>query len=217
MAAVVTAFGWSACVRFGYDYHTRVFNAEREDPGLIGLPTDDADATRAYLRTLRFIAQPRISTVTCHNGASVRLEIYPEERSHLLDPRHAAEQGRIVARMVNRGATECNDLRLARGDTAYWWMGPDRRYPLTTNFYRIEARGGVQHLAMTRETLVNPEMGIRAPNARISLFLKHPSGSRVGDDGDGGAIRFMHLSTWIECLGACCESAGVTAVESGSG
>jgi hypothetical protein len=177
-----------------------------EDPGLAGYPSEDTGATRAYLATLTFTASPRVSAVTCDSGATTTLRVYPEVRSHRLDTTSAKLRGHIVARVVNAGPSRCDTLRLSPGDTAYWWMGPDRGYTLTTAFWRIPSSGSVIRLAHTGRTRINAEAVRDDPDARIGEGLMHPVPIRPPDDGDGGTLRFMHLSTWIACLGACCES-----------
>lgn len=186
-------------------------NPQVQDPGLPGLPSDDPDATRAYLATLRFVPAAKVSTITCDSGGvTVPILIQPETRSHNLDPRHAAVRGRIVARVVNGGTGRCSTLKLSPGDTAYWWMGPHGQYPLTTVFWRIPARGRVGALAKTGPTLVFGEPQRSEPDARISPVLVHPI---PGEGGDGGWSRFTHNSTWIACLGACCESNNLVSTE----
>jgi hypothetical protein len=180
-------------------------------PGLVGLPDAHPDATRAYLATLHFTGGAKRSVVNCHATATpVNIDIYPETRSHHVDPVQAALKGRIMARIVNAGPSACPDLGLAVGDTAYWWMGANRGFPLTTDFYRIPGIGAVTHLAKTGQTLVFSDSARTYPDARISTYPAHP-----GDgDGDGGFDRrlFGHNSSWIACLGGCCESAGVEAI-----
>lgn len=130
------------------------------------------------------------------------LRINPEVRSHILNPRHAATRGRVVARVVNDGPGLCQALQLAQGDTAYWWMGPTVTAPLKTVFWRIPSSGPVVPVAKTAPTLVFGEPQHLVPNARISELIMHP----VRDEGDGGWGLFGHNSTWIACLGGCCES-----------
>jgi hypothetical protein len=185
-------------------------DASTQDPGLPGLPSDDPDATRQYLTSLRFVPVARISNITCDNGNAVRLQIYPEVRSHNLDPLQAALRGRIVARVVNGGGSYCDTLKLAPGETAYWWMGHYGPHPLTTVFWRIPPSGAVDSLAKTGPTFTFREARRLGPDARISDQLVHPM---PRDDGDGGALAFAHNSTWIACLGACCESNGLVAVQ----
>ena len=207
-----SALVWSACTKV---IDTGISDPSREDPGLAGLPTENPTATRTYLATLRFTPDARLSTITCDSGATpVTLRIYPEVRSHQLDTTHAKLRGRIVARVVNAGSARCAVLRLSPNDTAYWWMGPNRGYPLTTDFWRIPLEGVIRHLAQTGPTIANPESVLRRnPDAIISDVLRHPAPVRYPEDnGDGGSLlRFAHNSTWIACLGACCESTGLEA------
>lgn len=177
-----------------------------QDPGLPGLPTADPRATRAYLSSLYFVSTPKESVVECHNGVKATIRIYPEFRSHHLDHASAKVQGRIVARIENVGPGRCDDVGLDAGETAYWWMGPDRSIPVTTNFYRIpvDAMQPIQRVAHTGETVKNPETQSSQVDARISRMRRHSPGD---DDGDVEATGFTHNITWIACLGGCCESA----------
>jgi hypothetical protein len=178
-----------------------------EDPGLAGLPTDDPSATRAYLATLSFTTTARRSSVSCHGaGGLVDIDIYPERRSHLVNPADAARRGRIVARVVNAGTAPCADLHLSPGDTAYWWMGSHRGLPLTTDFWSIPPEGKIHHLAETGPTLTHSDSVRTSPDAKISLSPMHPP----GDGGDLELVLFAHNSTWIACLGGCCESTTLT-------
>ena len=210
------ALAWSGCNLLRIPPATpgdREPNPLVQDPGLAGLPSDDPDATRAYLATLRFVSSAKVSTITCDSGGvTVPILIHPETRSHNLDPADAAIRGRIVARVVNGGTARCSTLKLSPGDTAYWWMGHYAPYPLTTVFWRIPATGRVDSLAKTGPTLVFREAFRNAPDAKISEVLVHPI-PREGGDGDGGWFRFAHNSTWIACLGACCESNNLEAIQ----
>lgn len=175
-----------------------------EDPGLPGLPTTDPAATRAYLATLTFATTPILSTIRCHNGPLNTIEIYPEVRSHHLDPKHAMVQGRIVARIRNAGPGRCQDLYLNPDEVAYWWMGPNRGLPLTTDFWRIPASPGeaIRHLANTGPTVAYKTTQRARWDAELADTLRH----KFDDAGDVAPARFGHNSTWIACLGGCCES-----------
>ena len=175
-----------------------------EDPGLPGLPTTDPAATRAYLATLTFASSPILSTIRCHGGPLNTIEVYPELRSHHLDPRHAMVQGRIVARIRNVGPGRCQDLYLNPGEVAYWWMGPNRGLSLTTDFWRIppSPSDAIRHLANTGPTVAHRTAQRALWDAELSDTLRHGS----DDGGDVEPAHFGHNSTWIACLGGCCES-----------
>ena len=177
-----------------------------QEPGLPGLPTTDPTATRAYLTSLYFVPTPKVSVVECHNGIMASIRIYPEFRSHHLDYASARTRGRIVARIENAGPGRCDDLSLDVGQTAYWWMGPDRNLPVTTNFYRIpvDDKRPIERLAHTGETKKNDELQSPQVDAWISKKSRHSPGD---DDGDLVPAGFTHNITWIACLGGCCESA----------
>lgn len=179
-----------------------------EDPGLPGLPTTDPVATRAYLATLTFASTPVLSTITCHNGPLNTIEVYPEVRSHHLDPKHAMVQGRIVAMIRNLGPGRCQDLYLNPGEVAYWWMGPNRGLALTTDFWRIPASSGdaIRHLANTGPTVAYRTTQRDRWDAELADTLRHKS----DDGGDLAPAHFGHNSTWIACLGGCCESTTLT-------
>lgn len=179
-----------------------------EDPGLPGLPTTDPAATRAYLATLTFASTPILSTIRCHNGPQNTIEIYPEVRSHHLDPKHAMVQGRIVARIRNLGPGRCQDLYLDPGQVAYWWMGPYRGYSLTTDFWRIPPSSAdpIRHLANTGPTNPHADPQRALWDAELADTLRHKS----DDAGDVEPAHFGHNSTWIACLGGCCESTNLT-------
>jgi len=174
-------------------------------PGMIGRPDEDADATRSYLATLNFSGPPRRSHVTCHGGAVVEMDVYPERYSHQVDPALASSRGRIVAMVKNVGAVKCNDMKLAPGDSAYWWMGANRGYALTTEFYSIPAHGAIHRVAETGPVNWHHDGQRPTPDAKISNVIVHPAGSDDGDDLE--PVHFGHNSTWIACLGGCCESA----------
>ncbi len=179
-----------------------------EDPGLPGIPTTDPAATRAYVARLTFATTPIVSAVSCHNGQRANIQVFPEVRSHHLDPDHAKQQGRIVAWIRNAGPGPCNDLHLGAGETAYWWTGPYRGLALTTDFWRIPASptDAIRHLAQTGETKHYTLLLRSLWDAAISDSLRHPP----GDDGsDAEPPMFGHNSTWIACLDGCCESAGL--------
>jgi hypothetical protein len=176
--------------------------------GLSGAPDSDARATRTYLATLDFAGPPRRSRVRCHGNAQVQLDVYPERNSHLVDPRRAQIRGRIVAMVKNVDTVRCNDMRLAPGDSAYWWMGPGADYPLITEFYSISPSGDIRRVARTGPVTWHRDGQRIAPDAVISDSLVHPV--RGDDDnGDLEPLRFGHNSTWIACLGGCCESANM--------
>lgn len=170
--------------------------------GLVGLPIDNANATRSYLATLRFIGPPKRSRVNCHSGPPVDIDIYPEQSSHQVSPIDASNRGRIVAMIKNVDHSTCADLHLAPGDSAYWWMGPNRGVAVTTDFWSIPPQGPIHHLAETGEVNWHRDGQRPSPNALISEHLVHPAGD---DDGDA-PVHFGHNSTWIACLGGCCES-----------
>lgn len=182
-----------------------------QDPGLPGLPTADPRATRAYLTSLYFVPIPKVSVVECHNGVMANIHIYPEFRSHHLDHASAKTRGRIVARIENAGPGRCDDLSLDAGQTAYWWMGPDRNLPLTTNFYRIpvDDMQPIQRVAHTGETKWNRDLQSPQVDSWISKTSRHPP---YDDDGDVEAHGFTHNITWIACLNGCCESAMLEAL-----
>lgn len=181
-----------------------------QEPGLPGLPTTDPAATRAYLTRLYFVSTPRVSVVECHNGVMATIRIYPEFRSHHLDHASATARGRIVARIENAGPARCDDLGLDAGQIAYWWMGPDRNLPVTTNFYRIpvDDKRPIERLAHTGITVKNPEEQAPQVDASISKRPRHSP----GDDGDVAPPGFTHNITWIACLNGCCESAMLEAL-----
>ena len=106
----------------------------------------------------------------------------------------------------------CPDLALEPGGIAYWWMGPNRGLSLTTDFWRIpsDASGDIRHLARTAETRPFKQFQRGLWDAVISDTLQHAPGD---DDGDAEPLRFTHNSTWIACLGGCCESARLEAVQ----
>lgn len=182
-----------------------------QEPGLPGLPTTDPAATRAYLTRLYFVSTPRVSVVECHNGVMATIRIYPEFRSHHLDYASAKTRGRIVARIENAGPGRCDDLMLDPGQTAYWWTGPDRSLPLTTNFYRIplDDKRPIERVAHTGETKWTRDLQAQQVDAWISRTSRHSPGD---DDGDVGPPGFTHNITWIACLGGCCESAMLEAL-----
>jgi hypothetical protein len=176
------------------------------DTGMPGLPTDDPAATRRYLAGLTFETAPTVQNIQCHNGPA-SISIHPETRSHQLSPQHARLRPHIVARIQNTGTTRCQDLYLDPGEVAYWWTGPNRGYPLTTDFWRIpdDPAQQIRHLAQTGPTVDKTLKTARTrPEARIGPAPLH---EHLDDPGDGGFVRFAHNSTWIACLGGCCESA----------
>ena len=177
-----------------------------EDSGLVGLPTTNSAATRAYIRGLRFATDSIVQVVTCHDN-SARIEIFPEIRSHHLNSEHARHRGRIVAWVRNGGLTNCQDLHLAPGQVAYWWMGPSRiGDTLTTDFWRIPPTQGdtLVHLATAGKTTLWTTEGQREHwDATISSTPHHLLSK---DASDAELPFFGHNSTWIACLDGCCES-----------
>lgn len=205
-AVLLTAVVATDCMNLGY---REVVYVHQQDPGLAGLPTDDPAATRAYLAGLTFNGTPITRTIRCHEEMTTSIRIYVERRAHYLDPDSAKQRGRIVARVVNAGPNRCRDLALGVNETAYWWMGPHRGHALTTDFWRIplESSGAILHLAQTGATRPSTADGQRLiGDARITDSLRHGSGD---DAGDVELPTFGHLSTWITCLGGCCESTGL--------
>lgn len=183
-------------------------------PGLVGLPGENDGATRRYLASLHFDGTRSRWPVTCHGGQSVDIEISPERNSHQVDPVEAASAGRIVAMIKNVGNAACPELGLAPGDSAYWWMGGDMRlrgkskHALTVVFWSIPSHGPIRPLTRTADVIWHHDGQRPTARAAISEHLVHPVGS---DDGDEETLRFGHNSTWIACLGGCCESTGVEA------
>ena len=200
---VAIAMTLGSCVQLPWSELESEPNGLPGTPGLEGLPTDDPAATRAYIARLSFSGPAKRSAVNCHTSGIVNIDIYPEARSHLVDSYWASRRGRIVARLVNAGTATCHDLHLAPGDTAYWWMGPNRGHPLTTDFWRIPSSGQITHLAGTGPTLHHSYYPRTSPDARISESPMHWPGD---DDGEAEPLWFGHNSTWIACLGGCCES-----------
>ena len=190
--------------------HTEDVYVHAEDPGLPGLPTDNPAATHAYLGGLTFAGVPITRTLRCEGNATTTLRIYVERRAHYLSAESAKRRGRIVARVVNAGPNRCPELYLDPNETAYWWTGPYRGYALTTDFWRIPRAPGdtIRHLAQTGETRAFPDSQRSIGDATISDSLPHRTGE---DAGDLDAPSFGHNSTWIACLGGCCQSAALTA------
>ncbi len=182
-------------------------------PGLIGRPGENEHETRRYLASLHFDGTRTRSRINCHGGRSAEIEISPERNSHLVDPVDATRAGRIMAMIKNVGADTCPELRLAPGDSAYWWMGGDLRmgvdtvHALTMVFWSIPARGPIRPLARTSDVLWHREYQRPSASAMISEHLVHPA----RDDGDDSSLRFGHNSTWIACLDGCCEATAVEA------
>jgi hypothetical protein len=131
--------------------HPEETSPEYLDPGMTGDPKENPELTRAYLGRLTFASRPNASTIECGGGVRTTVNIYPEVRSHHLSEAEAKRRPRIVARVVNAGPNRCDELHLAVRDTAYWWTGPNRGYPLTTDFWRIPANptDSIRHLAQT--------------------------------------------------------------------
>lgn len=175
--------------------------------GLSGRPDSNADTTRTYLATLDFAGPARRSVIECHGGRRVTLDVYPERNSHYVDPTRARIRGRIVAMVKNVDSVRCNNMRLAPGDSAYWWMGPDSHYPLITAFYSIPRSGAISRVAHTGPVTWHRDGQRPAPDAILSDSLVHPV--RGDDGGDLEPLFFGHNSTWIACLGGCCESANM--------
>jgi hypothetical protein len=176
----------------------------REDTGLARLPGMDTAATRKYVAGLTFVSDSIVSTVTCHGGRVNRIAIWPEVRSHVLNPEHVQKRGRIVARIRNIGPAECDDVGLRRrGEEAYWWMGPDRGDPFMTEFWQINPNGTAALLA-GGSTRFNRDGQWRRPAAYIGPQREHKPPGREME-----LKLFGHNSTWIACLGGCCESLSV--------
>lgn len=172
-------------------------------PGLIGQPGENDRETRRYVASLHFDAARTRSQLNCHGGSSVEIEIAPERDSHLVDPVDATRKGRIVAVIKNVGTATCADLKLAPGDSVYWWMGGYGTHALTTVFWSIPSRGPIRAVAGTGDVIWHHDGQRPSATAVISEHLVHPPGD---DDGDVAPLRFGHNSTWIACLGGCCES-----------
>lgn len=178
-------------------------------PGLVGRPGDNYGETRRYLASLRFDGTRSRSPLRCHSGQSVELEISPERNSHQVDPVDAARKGRIVAMIKNVGTATCDDLKLAPGDSAYWWMGGDGSRALTVVFWSIPPQGPIRPLARTGDVIWHHDGQRPAASAVISEHLVHPPGD--DDGGEDAVFRFGHNSTWIACLDGCCEATNVEA------
>lgn len=204
-AGLLTAVAATDCMNSGLKPDVFV---HQQDPGLAGLPTDNPAATRAYLAGLTFDGAPITRSIRCHDDVTTIIRIHVERRAHYLDPNSAKQRGRIVARVVNAGPNRCRDLSLGVNETAYWWMGPHRNLALTTDFWRIprESSGPIVHLAQTGATSPSADGQRSIGDAWISDSLRHGSGD---DAGDVESPTFGHLSTWITCLGGCCESTGL--------
>ena len=183
-------------------------------PGLVGKPGENDAETRRYLASLHFDGTRSRWPVNCHGGRSTEIEISPERNSHLVDPVDATRAGRIMAMIKNVGTATCAELQLAPGDSAYWWMGGDLRlgvdtvHALTMVFWSIPVRGRIRPLTRTSDVLWHHEYQRPSPSAMISEHLVHPARD---DDGDESSLRFGHNSTWIACLGGCCEATNVDA------
>jgi hypothetical protein len=183
--------------------------ALKEDPGLPRLPGMDTAATQRYVfgGGLTFASDTIISMVSCHGGRAVRIAIWPEVRSHLLDPEHVQKRGRIVAKIKNLGPAECPDFRLAQGEEAYWWMGPDLGDPFMTEFWRINPNGTARRLAGGSTRFNKERPAYRNPAAYIGPPRRRHSSGREME-----LKLFGHNSTWIACLGGCCESISIDAL-----
>jgi hypothetical protein len=176
-----------------------------EDPGLRWVPGREPSATRDYVRSLTFVKDSFVYNVNCHGGRIAKIAIWPEVRSHLLDPEHVQKRGRIVARIKNLGPAPCRDFRLAKGEEAYWWMGPDLGDPFMTEFWHVNPNGTARRLA-GGSTRFNKDARYDRPSAYIGPPTnRHPVGKEME------LKLFGHTSTWIACLGGCCESISIDA------
>jgi hypothetical protein len=174
--------------------------------GTTAPPDESAGAARSQIATLSFAGPARRSQVNCHGGVTVDLDVYPEIDSHHASPADMVSHGRFVAMVKNVGTARCNDLKLSPGDSVYWWMGP-RGGNLVTEFYEVPPSGPIHRVAKAGPVIWHTDGQRPAPDAKIATVIMHPAHSNDGDEIE--SVLFGHNSTWIACLGGCCESAGM--------
>ena len=192
-----------------------------KDPGERGKPggSQPPGTTRAYLARLEFndnASESHTVAVDCHptsgsgNPQVVDLKIQAERRALLLHfPRdNQRDHGRFVAKVTNVGSGTCEMFRLARDESAYWWIGSNFLGIDQARFIKVNPSTGESIEVATARYVTGPAWGTGGHTKPDRAHARWNQNRLLESP---GTAPLTHGMAWISCELGCCVATSITA------